>query len=65
MKWMLKPLNDKGYMNYENCIKNSMQMVESKLKMIISEKPYLIKLLERNFIHPQFRNYSNIPSNNQ
>ena len=53
-------VNDKMYMTHDKHIKHPMSAVESKLNMILSKNPHLIKSLNRSHIHPFIRKYSHI-----
>ena len=48
-------------MTFENYIKQPMQMVQLKLKMIIAENPNLINSLDRSINHLLIGKNSNIP----
>ena len=51
---------DKMCMTYDYFKKHPMPAVETKLSMIISKTPNLIKALNRSHIHPIFRKHSHI-----
>ena len=59
----LKTINDKTNMTYEHYIKQPMQAVEFRLKIIIAKNPYLISSLSRYNKHPLIRKCSHIPIN--
>ena len=52
-------------MNYAYFFKQPMEMIELKLKMLISKNPHLINSLDGSINHPLIRKYSDIPFNDQ
>ena len=58
-------INDKRNMNYKYYIKQPMEMIESKLNIIIPKNPPLINSLDRSIKYPLIRKFSKILFNNQ
>ena len=58
-----KTIGDKRNMNYENYIKEPMEMAELNLNMFIAKNPHLIISPDRTFNHSLIRKYSKISFN--
>ena len=58
-------ISKKRYMNYEDYIKQPMQMFGMNLNLIISKNQHLINSLDRSIFHTLIREYSIIPFNIQ
>ena len=56
----ISTVNAKTYKTYNNYIKHPMSAVELKINMIIAKNPHLINRLNRTFVHPLIRKYSQI-----
>ena len=62
-KLKIKSFNNMRYMNYKYHLKQPMQMIEQRTKMIIAKYPQLINSLDRDGDHPLITTYIHIPFN--